>query len=348
MLLGTLVLLSLSETIGPWLLAVGVVAAAIVGTRRRRAPRRRWLWPVVAVGIVGPILLIALLTAGASWNEWGGMMLNVFLAAAGIGLSFPLGVLLALGRRAGRRTDSIAGGVVLTVLLAAPFLLWLLHRGFAVDDAVSWALLGLTIGLGFAGFAVGRHSTLPIVRVLSVAYIEFFRGVPLFVLLLLGAIAIGFFLPVAMDPPGLVARAIIVFTLFTAAYLAEIVRGGLQSVPRGQTEAAQALGLSPVRVRRADRAAPGAAQRDPVARRPVHLAVQGHDAGRRRRWGSSSCSRCPTRSRPQQDFRGQGLTAETVVFAMFLFWVGRITMSRESQRLERQAGGGSAMTENTE
>ena len=208
------------------------------------------------------------------------MMLNVFLAAAGIGLSFPLGVLLALGRRAGRRTDSIAGGVVLTVLLAAPFLLWLLHRGFAVDDAVSWALLGLTIGLGFAGFAVGRHSTLPIVRVLSVAYIEFFRGVPLFVLLLLGAIAIGFFLPVGMDPPGLVVRAIIVFTVFTAAYLAEIVRGGLQSLParsdRGRPGARAVTGAR----ERPDRAAPGVAQRDPVDRRPVHLAVQGHHAGR--------------------------------------------------------------------
>ena len=118
LLLGTLVLLSLSATIGPWLLALGVVVAAVVGRGRRRASRggggcgRLWL-----VGVVGPILLIALLTAGASWNEWGGMMLNVFLAAAGIGLSFPLGVLLALGRRAGRRTDSIAGGVVLTVLL---------------------------------------------------------------------------------------------------------------------------------------------------------------------------------------------------------------------------------------
>ena len=86
---------------------------------------------------------IACWPRAASWNEWGGMMLNVFLAAAGIGLSFPLGVLLALGRRAGRRTESIAGGVVLTVLLAAPFLLWLLHRGFAADDAVSWVLLGL-------------------------------------------------------------------------------------------------------------------------------------------------------------------------------------------------------------
>ena len=339
LLLGTLVLLSLSETIGPWLLALGVVAAAVVGRVVGGHLGRRWLWPVVAVGIVGPILLIALLTAGASWNEWGGMMLNVFLAAAGIGLSFPLGVLLALGRRAGRRTDSIAGGVVLTVLLAAPFLLWLLHRGFAVDDAVSWALLGLTIGLGFAGFAVGRHSTLPIVRVLSVAYIEFFRGVPLFVLLLLGAIAIGFFLPVGMDPPGLVVRAIIVFTVFTAAYLAEIVRGGLQSLPRGQTEAAQALGLSPVRM--------NALIVLPQALRNVIPSIVGQFislfkdttlAGAA--MGFLDLLEVSDAARSQPDYRGQDLTAETVVFVMFLFWVGCITMSRESQRLERKLGVG--------
>ena len=269
------------------------------------------------------------------------MMLNVFLAAAGIGLSFPLGVLLALGRRAGRRTDSIAGGVVLTVLLAAPFLLWLLHRGFAVDDAVSWALLGLTIGLGFAGFAVGRHSTLPLVRVLSVAYIEFFRGVPLFVLLLLGAIAIAL-LPArsGSDPPGLVVRAIIVFTLFTAAYLAEIVRGGLQSLPHGQTEAAQALGLSPVRVNALIVLPQALRNVIPSIVGQFIIAVQGHHAGR----GGDGVPR-PARGvrgghRPQPDFHGQGLTAETLVFVMFLFWVGCITMSRESQRLERKLGVG--------
>ena len=151
-------------------------------------------------------------------------MLNLFLAVAGIALCFPLGVLLALGRR----------------------------------------------------------SKLPLIRAVSVGYIELFRGVPLYVLLLMSAIALGFFLPTWVDnPPGLVVRAIVVFTLFTAAYVAEIVRGGLQSLPRGQTEAAQALGLSPVQDDVPHRAAAGAAQRDPGPRRAVHQPVQGHDAGRR-------------------------------------------------------------------
>ncbi len=176
-------------------------------------------------------------------------------------------------------------------------------------------------------------------RVISVAYIEFFRGVPLFVLLLLGAIAIGFFLPVGMDPPGLVVRAIIVFTVFTAAYLAEIVRGGLQSLPRGQTEAAQALGLSPVRV--------NALIVLPQALRNVIPSIVGQFislfkdttlAGAA--MGFLELLEVSDVARSQPDFRGQNLTAETVVFVMFLFWVGCITMSRESQRLERKLGVG--------
>ncbi len=339
LLLGTLVLLSLSRTAWPWILVLLVVASAVVGRISGGRLGRRWLWPIVGVGIVGPILLIVLLAQGASLNDWGGMMLNLFLAAAGIALSFPLGVLLALGRRAGRRTESLAGGIVVTVLLAAPFLLWLLHRGFQFDDAVSWALLALSIGLGFAGYRVGSHSTLPIVRVLSVAYIEFFRGVPLYVLLLLGAIAIGFFLPVGMDPPGLVVRAIIVFTIFTAAYIAEIVRGGLQSLPRGQTEAAQALGLSPVRI--------NALIVLPQALRNVIPAIVGQFislfkdttlAGAA--MGFLELLEVSDVTRSQEVFRGQGLTAEVVTFVMFLFWVGCITMSRESQRLERKLGVG--------
>ena len=131
-----------------------------------------------------------------------------------------------------------------------------------------------------------------------------------------------------------VVRAIVVFTLFTAAYVAEIVRGGLQSLPRGpdggRPGARPVAGPDHV----ADRAPAGAAQRDPGARRAVHQPVQGHDAGRLRPSASSSSSggRAGDRS---AEFQGQQLSAETLAFVMLLFWVGCITMSRESQRLER-------------
>ena len=70
---------------------------------------------------------------------------------------------------------------------------------------------------------------------------------PLYVLLLLAYVVVPLFLPSDTANPSLVLRAIVAMTLFTAAYVAEIVRGGLQSLPKGQTEAAQALGLSPVK-----------------------------------------------------------------------------------------------------
>ena len=75
---------------------------------------------------------------------------------------------------------------------------------------------------------------------------EFVPLAPLYVLLLMANVALGFFVPQELAP-GKVVRAIVVFTIFTAAYVAEIVRGGLQSLPPGQEEAAKALGLSPTR-----------------------------------------------------------------------------------------------------
>jgi general L-amino acid transport system permease protein len=247
LILGVAVLLSLTTTPGPTVLTAFVIGSATIGRVVGNFSTRRWLLPLVSIGIVGPVVLIWFLSRPAPWNEWEGMMLNLFLAAAGTGLSFPLGVLLALGRRAGRRTNSPIGGAVVAVMLALPVLVVLIRRGIDVADVMTWLIVALATILGFTGFHIGRVSTLPLVRVVSIAYTEFFRGVPLYVLLLLGGIALGFFLPQGMESPGLVVRAIIVFTLFTAAYIAEIVRGGLQSLPRGQTEAAQALGLKPVK-----------------------------------------------------------------------------------------------------
>jgi general L-amino acid transport system permease protein len=339
LILGVAVLLSLTTTPGPTVLTALVVASAVIGRIVGTFSTRRWLLPIVVVGIVGPVVLIWFLSRPAPWDEWEGLMLNLFLAAAGIALSFPLGVLLALGRRAGRRTDSPIGGGVVAVALALPALVVLVRRGIDPGDVMTWLLLALTVILGLAGFHIGRVSTLPLVRVVSVGYIEFFRGVPLYVLLLLGGIAIGFFLPRGMETPGLVVRAIVVFTLFTAAYIAEIVRGGLQSVPRGQTEAAQALGLKPVKTT--------ALIVLPQALRNVIPAIVGQFislfkdttlAGAA--MGLLDVLGVANAATSQPDFRGQGLAPETISFVMFLFWVGCITMSRESQRLERRLGVG--------
>jgi general L-amino acid transport system permease protein len=120
---------------------------------------------------------------------WGGVMLTMLLALVGITLSFPLGVLLALGRR----------------------------------------------------------STLPVIKGFSVGYIEFVRGVPLITLLFMGAAMLPLFLPDSWGNPSLLIRVTVAITLFSAAYLAENVRGGLQAIPKGQYEAADALGLSGIK-----------------------------------------------------------------------------------------------------
>jgi general L-amino acid transport system permease protein len=136
---------------------------------------------VLLSGIVGtPVPAIAS-------QLWGGLLLTILLAAVGIVVSFPLGVLLALGRR----------------------------------------------------------STMPAVRIVSTAYIELIRAVPLVTILFMADIMLPFFLPgeVRIDR---VTRAMGGIALFSAAYVAENVRGGLQALPTGQLEAAHALGLNTI------------------------------------------------------------------------------------------------------
>ncbi|VWX62929.1 General L-amino acid transport system permease protein AapM [Burkholderiales bacterium 8X] len=108
------------------------------------------------------------------------------------------------------------------------------------------ATLGLAAGFPIAiGLALLRSSPHPGVgKALAVAYIEIVRSVPLLAVLFLASVMVPLFLPPGMDLSKLL-RVLIAFALFTAAYLAEVIRGGLQVVPRGQREAAAALGLSP-------------------------------------------------------------------------------------------------------
>jgi general L-amino acid transport system permease protein len=121
------------------------------------------------------------------------------------------------------------GGLLLTFMLAAISIV-------------------LSFPLGLA-LALGRRSRLPGIRWMSTAFIEIVRGVPLVTIIFLADIMLPLFLPedIRLDR---VTRAIGGFTLFTAAYLAENIRGGLQAVPRGQVEAAQAIGLSAVQIDR--------------------------------------------------------------------------------------------------
>ena len=168
----------------PAIVIVLLCALLVVsGVRRFWRP---WLATVWALGIA---LTFWLMGGGAGLvpvrtEQWGGLPVTLILAIFGIAFAFPLGVLLALGRR----------------------------------------------------------SHLPIVRSLSIVYIEVIRGVPLITVLFMASVMFALFLPEGMRIDQLL-RAQVAIILFVAAYLAEAVRGGMEAVPRGQYEAAEALGL---------------------------------------------------------------------------------------------------------
>ena len=140
----------------------------------------------------------------------------------------------------------------LTGLGAVGVLMWGGIFGLAYVDTLLWSGLPLTLILAFVGMllgfplgillALGRRSELPAVRVICVAYIELVRGVPLITVLFMASVMLPLFLPAGLTIDKLL-RAQVAFVLFSAAYLAEVVRGGLQAIPKGQFEAAEALGL---------------------------------------------------------------------------------------------------------
>ena len=125
--------------------------------------------------------------------------------------------------------------------------------GLSVVESTKWSGVILTLMLSLFGLtaayplgvllALGRKSSLPAIKTLSVVYIEMIRGVPLISLLFMSSVMFPLFLPegITIDK---ILRAQVAIIMFTAAYIAEVVRGGLQAIPKGQYEAAEALGLN--------------------------------------------------------------------------------------------------------
>ena len=171
---------------GPALATLTFIALFYLSTRRS-------LWGNKLVAIwIGALVLIGVLMWGGvfdltyvSQDRWGGLPVTLILATFGLAFGFPLGILVALGRR----------------------------------------------------------SKLPAIRSLCVLYVELIRGVPLISLLFMASVMFPLFMPDGVNIDKLL-RAQIAFVLYAGAYLAEVIRGGLQAVPRGQYDAADALGLS--------------------------------------------------------------------------------------------------------
>ena len=160
---------------------------ALIGIFFDKLPYRKFF---IYFTFIFPFIAYYLLYGGPTLtqvgtNKWGGLLVTLFLGVTGIGLAFPLSILLALGRR----------------------------------------------------------SQMPIISSLCVIFIEFIRGVPLITLLFTANVMLPLFLPEGVNMDGL-ARVLVAVTLFQSAYMAEVIRGGLQAIPQGQYEAARSIGLS--------------------------------------------------------------------------------------------------------
>jgi len=148
-----------------------------------------------------------------------------------------------------RRLIAIALALVVPIIAVV-----LLHGGFGlpVVETRDWGGLMLTIFISLYAaalavplgvvLALGRQSRLPVIRTLSIVFIEFWRGVPIITVIFLASLLLPLIVPSGIGVDRL-ARAIIGLALVIAAYMAEAVRGGLQAIPKGQYEAATALGL---------------------------------------------------------------------------------------------------------
>jgi len=141
-------------------------------------------------------------------------------------------------------------------LLTFPVIAFILYRGgilgLTVVPTYNWGGLHLTLVVAFTGIiaslplgillALGRRSKLPAIRLFSVIFIEVWRGVPLISVLFMASVMLPLFFPPDIHFDKLL-RALIGITLFASAYMAEVVRGGLQAIPKGQYEAAKSIGL---------------------------------------------------------------------------------------------------------
>lgn len=199
--------------------------------------------------------------------------------------------------------------------------------------ALGGMLLSFPIGITMA---LGRTSTMPIFRLMSTAYIEVVRGVPLITVLFFGDKVIPRFLPPGLDFEGIV-KAVAVVALFSGAYLAENIRGGLQSIPGGQREAAYALGMTTGQMTMLITL--------PQALRAVIPAIVGQvislfkDTSLVAIIGLADFFRVARDIVPNQP-TSLGSVIENLVLAAIVYWVFTFSFSRASLRLERKLGVG--------
>ena len=326
-----------ARTVPPYIaLAVAfviVVIARELGWHLPSAVRRSAVFIGATLGV-----LSILVVAGTS--DLGGVILG---AIAFVWISTELG-------RVNASSGFVASMTRLGPAAVVGVIIWLIVRSIGFDGFgwAEWgglhvtlftAIVGVTAGMPFGILlALGRRSDLPVLKTASVIFIEFVRGVPLISLLLASGLLLPLFLPVDLPRPADLTLAIIVITMFSSAYIAEIVRGGLQAVPKGQTEAAQASGMSAFNVQRLIVL--------PQALRAVIPAMVGQfialfkDTSLLSIIGILEFLRASDVSNAQPQFAGANLAGVTLLFVAIGYWAFAYTLSKESRRLEAKLGVG--------
>lgn len=282
------------------LIALGVTVALVVFLPIALTARL-WLLAIIIISVAGYQLGRQLDANTSRWLPlgWGlSFVVSLWFLKGGLGLE--------------STPTSVWMGLLLTVL-----------------TAVISIVLSFPIGVLLA---LGRQSSLPVVRWLSILYIEVIRGLPLIGILFLAQVMLPLFLPPQFTQLDRVLRAIAGLILFNAAYMAENLRGGLQAIPRGQTEAGSALGLStPLVVSLIVL---------PQALRAVIPALVGEfiglfkDTSLLSLFGLLELTGIARSILAQPQFIGR--YAEVYLFIGLIYWVFCYGMSVASQRLERK------------
>ncbi len=195
--------------------------------------------------VISPLTYLRAQIQASSQPVWTDFAVTAAVVSA---LAFLLGGGLRGMWRATVTSLAIFAGIAIVIAVMR-----LDRGGLPVVDTRLWGGLLVTLVISVTGIvasmpigialALGRRSTIPLIRVFSIIFIEFWRGVPLITVLFFATYMLPLFLPGNFTVDGLV-RALIGTALFAGAYQAEVIRGGLQAIPRGQGEAASALGLS--------------------------------------------------------------------------------------------------------
>ncbi|MBS0219339.1 MAG: amino acid ABC transporter permease [Proteobacteria bacterium] len=215
------------------------------------ADRRMWNRRLIWIWGIGSFLTFLLMFGQI--NIPLGLILFVALAVGGLGMLLRSAV-AAAPEIAGWRTLAAIGAIGIVLRLVGVLPPWSLAIApFSYVETGLWGGLPVTLilatyGLVFAFpygilLALGRRSNLPLIKGLCIGFIELIRGVPLISLLIMASVMLPLFLPTGMTIDKFL-RALIAVILFAGAYIAEIIRGGLQSLPKGQFEAADAMGFN--------------------------------------------------------------------------------------------------------